>query len=184
MMKFTPNQKDKQSTKMIAETHGALELEAATALLMLRYQYDLKAYAAVANCAATQTPSPPPPAPAAAAIATAAAVVVVNKLEPAAADNCTPKEQVRTMPTSTQPLKKRSIPPHLLQRSLTPTAKAGLNQSNRNSSSSGGGGISVGVSGGGITKPKLKPLASQCNKALLKSCRNMIREFLDNQELI
>jgi len=141
-------------------THGALELEAAAALLMLRYQYDVTKLAAAA-CTVPQmtppSPSPPPP-PAATEMPIVTAV--------AETDKCTPKEQVRSgaMADSSQPLKKRSIPPHLLRRSLTPAR-------------------SPAVGTGGITKAKLKVPAAPCNKALLKSCRNMIREFLDNQEL-
>ncbi|KAH8248633.1 hypothetical protein KR032_001608 [Drosophila birchii] len=93
---------------------------------------------------------------------------------PVIADNTTPKDQtVRPPVAATQPLKKRSIPPHLLRRSLTP-AKSVTPVTSNNS----------------IVKAKARtpvPGSNQtrgCNKSLLKSCRNMIREFLDNQELI
>ncbi|XP_064540877.1 uncharacterized protein LOC135430232 [Drosophila montana] len=131
-------------------TYGALELEAAAALLMLRYQYDISAVGGTGCTVAQTTPPPPPPPPA------------------AETEKSTPKEQVRAVVNaSSQPLKKRRIPPHLLRRSLTPAKATPSNVGN-------------------VTKAKLKavPAAAACNKALLKSCRNMIREFLDNQELI
>ncbi|EDW63992.1 uncharacterized protein [Drosophila virilis] len=129
-------------------TYGALELEAAAALLMLRYQYDISAVGGT-GCTVAQTTPPPPPA--------------------AETEKSTPKEQVRAVvDASSQPLKKRRIPPHLLRRSLTPAKATPSTQH-----------------GGNVTKAKLKAVpAAACNKALLKSCRNMIREFLDNQELI
>ncbi|XP_034474687.1 uncharacterized protein LOC117781912 [Drosophila innubila] len=140
-------------------THGALELEAAAALLMLRYQYDVTKLASACTVPQMTPPSPSPPPPPAATEMPIATTV-------AETDKCTPKEQVRSvaMADSSQPLKKRSIPPHLLRRSLTPAR-------------------SPAVGSGAITKAKLKVPAAPCNKALLKSCRNMIREFLDNQEL-
>ncbi|KAM8715286.1 hypothetical protein ACLKA7_002353 [Drosophila subpalustris] len=148
-------------------SHGALELEAAAALLMLRYQYDFTK--AIAACTVPQMtpPSPSPPPPPAAAIEAPVIPEIPAAPAPAETDKCTPKEQVRSGPmaASSQPLKKRTIPPHLLRRSLTPAR------------SPGGSGTSA------ITKAKLKAPAAPCNKALLKSCRNMIREFLDNQEL-
>ncbi|XP_030555524.1 uncharacterized protein LOC115758872 [Drosophila novamexicana] len=130
-------------------TYGALELEAAVALLMLRYQYDISAVGGTSCIVAQTTPPPPPPPPA------------------AETEKSTPKEQVRAVVNaSSQPLKKRRIPPHLLRRSLTPAKATPSNVGN-------------------VTKAKLKAVpAAACNKALLKSCRNMIREFLDNQELI
>ncbi|EDW75808.2 uncharacterized protein Dwil_GK14999 [Drosophila willistoni] len=151
--------------------HSAMELEAAAALLMLRYQYDIQSAAKLAAAAETaipaessRSPTPPPPC---------------------VVDNCTPKEQQVRVTASSQPLKKRTIPSHLLRRSLTP-AKQQQVPSNKN------------ISQNAIVKAKIKaktPLPAfernnessnntTCNKALLKSCRNMIREFLDNQEKI
>ncbi|XP_032591762.1 uncharacterized protein LOC6562623 [Drosophila grimshawi] len=148
-------------------TYGALELEAAAALLMLRYQYDIKV--AQTTTTTTMPPSPPPPPTSSSALlqptggVAAPAKVVVVKV-----DKCTPKEQVcsgNAVNPIAQPLKKRSIPQHLLRRSLTPAK-------------------STPVANKSIIKAKLKVVpAAPCNKALLKSCRNMIREFLDNQEL-
>ncbi|EDW03867.1 GH10277 [Drosophila grimshawi] len=180
-------------------TYGALELEAAAALLMLRYQYDIKV--AQTTTTTTMPPSPPPPPTSSSALlqptggVAAPAKVVVVKV-----DKCTPKEQVcsgNAVNPIAQPLKKRSIPQHLLRRSLTPAKSTPVaNKSNSGSSRSGSsksgssrsgsnrsGSIRSG-SGRGIIKAKLKVVpAAPCNKALLKSCRNMIREFLDNQEL-
>ncbi|XP_068150394.1 uncharacterized protein [Drosophila tropicalis] len=163
--------------------HSAMELEAAAALLMLRYQYDIQSAAKIAAEAtaaskvigptttietaipaeSSRSPTPPPPC---------------------MVDNCTPKEQQVRVTASSQPLKKRTIPSHLLRRSLTP-AKQQPVPSNNN------------ISQNAIVKAKIKaktPLPTfernkessnnTCNKALLKSCRNMIREFLDNQEKI
>lgn len=134
-----------------ATAHSALELEAASALLLLRYQYDRQiCNSIISYTESTRSPTPPP----------------------VVADNTTPKDQtVRPPVAAPQPLKKRSIPPHLLRRSLTP-AKAATLGANNNS----------------IVKAKARtPVPGSergCNKSLLKSCRNMIREFLDNQELI
>ncbi|EDV31333.2 uncharacterized protein Dana_GF14604 [Drosophila ananassae] len=129
-------------------THSALEFEAAAALLMLRYQYDRQICNRIMSYTETRSPTPPP----------------------AVADNTTPKDQAIRPPVATQPLKKRSIPSHLLRRSLTP-AKS-LNS----------------VASTSIVKAKTRtpvPGAERSNnKALLKSCRNMIREFLDNADLI
>ncbi|XP_017075502.2 uncharacterized protein LOC108110791 [Drosophila eugracilis] len=128
--------------------HSALELEAASALLLLRYQYDRQACNNIISYTESCSPTPPP----------------------AVADNTTPKDQTVRPPVTSQPLKKRSIPSHLLRRSLTP-AKSENSVINKS-----------------IVKAKTRtPVPSNersCNKALLKSCRNMIREFLDNQELI
>lgn len=159
-------------------THGVLELEAAAALLMLRYQYDRNAYAAAcAGMPRTPPPSPPPPEPEEVPTSTASADDVASTSAAAAAmdrndaEKNTPKDQVRTGSGATipQPLKKRTIPPHLLQRTLTPSplpSPAIITPPV--------------INNGGVVKPKIK---NQCNKALLKSCRNMIREFLENREL-
>lgn len=157
-------------------THGVLELEAAAALLMLRYQYDRNAYAAAcAGMPRTPPPSPPPPEPEEVPTSTASADDVASTSAAAAdrndAEKNTPKDQVRTGSGATipQPLKKRTIPPHLLQRTLTPSplpSPAIITPPV--------------INNGGVIKPKIK---NQCNKALLKSCRNMIREFLENREL-
>ncbi|XP_070855697.1 uncharacterized protein [Drosophila suzukii] len=129
--------------------HNALELEAAAALLLLRYQYDRQACSNIISY--TESCSPPTP-------------------PPAVADNTTPKDQTVRPPVASQPLKKRSIPSHLLRRSVTPA---------RSESS---------VINKSIVKAKTRtPIPASersCNRSLLKSCRNMIREFLDNQELI
>ncbi|KAH8281688.1 hypothetical protein KR054_002317 [Drosophila jambulina] len=135
--------------------HSALELEAASALLLLRYQYDRQICNSIISYTHSTTRSPTPP--------------------PVIADNTTPKDQtVRPPVAATQPLKKRSIPPHLLRRSLTPAKSSPSSVTSNNS----------------LVKAKARtpaPGSNQnrgCNKSLLKSCRNMIREFLDNQELI
>ncbi|XP_030383837.1 uncharacterized protein LOC115631265 [Scaptodrosophila lebanonensis] len=151
-------------TKTIGE-HSAMELEAAAALLMLRYQYELVGIQGL--CSGSSLPRPPTPPP---------PQTMLQQLASVAADKCTPKDQVvrGTVSASAQPLKKRSVPPHLLRRSLTP-AKS---QNSHNISSGSGG----------IQKTKMKTATPNrqrnCTKALLKSCRNMIREFLDNQELV
>ncbi|KAH8352642.1 hypothetical protein KR084_005469 [Drosophila pseudotakahashii] len=128
--------------------HSALELEAAAALLLLRYQYDRQACNNIISYTESCSPTPPP----------------------AVADNTTPKDQTVRPPVASQPLKKRSIPSHLLRRSVTP-AKSDSSVSNKS-----------------IVKAKARtPMPSSersCNRSLLKSCRNMIREFLDNQEII
>ncbi|XP_016971429.1 uncharacterized protein LOC108039036 [Drosophila rhopaloa] len=127
--------------------HSALELEAAAALLLLRYQYDRQACSNIISYTESCSPTPPP----------------------AVVDNTTPKDQTVRPPVASQPLKKRSIPSHILRRSLTP-AKSESSVSNKS-----------------ITKAKTRTIPNNertCNKSLLKSCRNMIREFLDNQELI
>ncbi|KAH8412268.1 hypothetical protein KR009_000946 [Drosophila setifemur] len=87
-------------------------------------------------------------------------------------DNTTPKDQPVRPTVSTQPLKKRSIPAYLMRRSLTP-AKAENSVANT-SMVKAKNKKAVQVTGGERT----------CKKTLLKSCRNMICEFLDNQELI
>ncbi|XP_017047540.1 uncharacterized protein LOC108092463 [Drosophila ficusphila] len=129
-------------------SHSSLEMEAATALLLLRYQYDRQVCNDIMSYTETRSPTPPP----------------------AVADNTTPKDQTVRPPVASQPLKKRSIPSHLLRRSMTPAK----------SESS--------VISKSIVKAKTRtPIPNNersCNKSLLKSCRNMIREFLDNQELI
>ncbi|XP_002001663.2 uncharacterized protein LOC6575654 [Drosophila mojavensis] len=153
--------------------YGALELEAAAALLMLRYQYEIKA----ANVKQTT-----PPLSTATVIGGGAA-----SFEPIAEES-TPKEPMRSsMTAASQPLKKRSIPPHLLRRSLTPAkATPPPTPTPTPSCSSSSSNNSVAAIGGStIVKAKQKATSTAaCNKALLKSCRNMIREFLDNQELI
>ncbi|XP_022227615.2 uncharacterized protein LOC111077578 [Drosophila obscura] len=131
-------------------SYGALEMEAAAALLMLRYQYDRQAMP-VHSTAMTRSPTPP------------------HRL----ADKRTPKDQAVRTPDSAQPLKKRSIPTHLLRRSLTPAKSA----------TKGGGSSSIVKAKSRLT-PVPRRNDNDCNKVLLKSCRNMIREFLDNQELI
>lgn len=129
-------------------THSALEFEAAAALLMLRYQYDRQICNRIMSYTETRSPTPPP----------------------VVADNTTPKDQAIRPPVATQPLKKRSIPSHLLRRSLTPAKSL------------------TSVANTSIVKAKTRtpvPGAERSNnKALLKSCRNMIREFLDNADLI
>ncbi|KAH8289893.1 hypothetical protein KR018_000190 [Drosophila ironensis] len=128
-------------------THSALELEAAAALLMLRYQYDRQICNNSTTYTVNRSPTPPP----------------------VVADNTTPKDQAIRPQVATQPLKKRSIPPHLLRRSLTPAKSPNpvINTS--------------------IVKAKTRtPFPANergCNKSLLKTCRSMIREFLDNPEL-
>ncbi|XP_023031776.1 uncharacterized protein LOC6641915 [Drosophila willistoni] len=178
--------------------HSAMELEAAAALLMLRYQYDIQSAAKLAAAAANATNEAAAAANATIeATSTATTTTTIETAIPAESsrsptppppcvvDNCTPKEQQVRVTASSQPLKKRTIPSHLLRRSLTP-AKQQQVPSNKN------------ISQNAIVKAKIKaktPLPAfernnessnntTCNKALLKSCRNMIREFLDNQEKI
>ncbi|XP_016967517.1 uncharacterized protein LOC108036081 isoform X2 [Drosophila biarmipes] len=157
-MKYRMLNKRKQATPSpvreseVADTslanHSALELEAAAALLLLRYQYDRQACSNIISYTESCSPTPPP----------------------AVVDNTTPKEQTVRPPVASQPLKKRSIPSHLLRRSVTP-AKSESSVINKS-----------------IVKAKTRtPIPGNersCNRSLLKSCRNMIREFLDNQELI
>ncbi|SPP79295.1 uncharacterized protein LOC117582528 [Drosophila guanche] len=130
-------------------SYGALEMEAAAALLLLRYQYDRQSKP-LNSTAVTRSPTPP------------------HLL----ADKRTPKDQTVRTPDSVQPLKKRSIPTHLLRRSLTPAK-----------SNASGGSSSIVKAKSRLT-PVPRRIDNDCNKVLLKSCRNMIREFLDNQELI
>ncbi|KAI8042252.1 uncharacterized protein LOC128262623 [Drosophila gunungcola] len=144
----SPVRESEVDDSSVAHNHSALELEAAAALLLLRYQYDRQACNNIISYTDSCSPTPPP----------------------AVADNTTPKDQTVRPPVASQPLKKRSIPSHILRRSLTP-AKSESSVSNKS-----------------ITKAKTRTSVPNnertCNKSLLKSCRNMIREFLDNQELI
>ncbi|XP_044251126.1 uncharacterized protein [Drosophila takahashii] len=144
----TPSPVREASADASLANHSALELEAAAALLLLRYQYDRQACNNIISYTESCSPTPPP----------------------AVADNTTPKDQTVRPPVASQPLKKRSIPSHLLRRSVTP-AKSDSSVSNKS-----------------IVKAKARtPMPSSersCNRSLLKSCRNMIREFLDNQEII
>ncbi|KAH8271797.1 hypothetical protein KR044_005719, partial [Drosophila immigrans] len=146
----TENMKSVKVIKLQPEEwkgHGALELEAAAALLMLRYQYDIKIQ--TVGCPVAQpvakppSPSPPPPP---------------------APDYTTPKDQIRpaVKVASSQPLKKRAIPPHLLNMSVSPSRSTAMETTT-------------------IT-PTDKLHANECNASLLKSCRNMIREFLESQQ--
>jgi len=140
--------RDSDAADVSMANHSALELEAAAALLLLRYQYDRQVCNNIITYTESCSPTPPP----------------------AVADNTTPKDQTVRPPVASQPLKKRSIPSHILRRSLTP-AKSETSVSNKS-----------------IVKAKTRtPIPSKernCNRTLLKSCRNMIREFLDNQEFI
>ncbi|XP_033236996.1 uncharacterized protein [Drosophila pseudoobscura] len=131
-------------------SYGALEMEAAAALLMLRYQYDRQSVP-MPSTSVTRSPTPPQHI----------------------ADKLTPKDQAVRTPDSAQPIKKRSIPNHLLRRSLTPAK----------STTNAGGSSSIVKAKSRLT-PVPRRSENDCNKVLLKSCRNMIREFLDNQELI
>ncbi|KAH8317761.1 hypothetical protein KR074_009402 [Drosophila pseudoananassae] len=141
---------DVEEKPTLPPTHSALEFEAAAALLMLRYQYDRQICHRIMSYTETRSPTPPP----------------------VVADNTTPKDQAIRPPVATQPLKKRSIPSHLLRRSLTPAKSLPV----------------TAVTNTSIVKAKTRtpvPGAERSNnRALLKSCRNMIREFLDNADLI
>ncbi|KAH8409422.1 hypothetical protein KR222_003788 [Zaprionus bogoriensis] len=146
--------------------HGLPELEAAAALIMLRYQYDRKA--STASCAESSVTPPPPPPPSAGE----PAIAVASTSAAAAAQKRAANEPaVRAVP---QPIKKRTIPPHLLHGATTP-APAPVDTPATTAAAR--------VANGAISKVSVKPAVAACNKTLLKSCRNMIRNFLNNQEL-